>query len=256
MSYLGEQISYRTGPPAINRDPTARNQNEAERGAREPRPVHPCPVLQDRRSRSLRTLAPAFFLRIAVSWRYDRADDRQEGRPIRRGAGRLRARRCTTPSPGDSPSAATGWRKQISLHADPERRLAVADPDGRELMISCGAALFNVRLALRLLGYVPETDVLPDPGQPNAGRAGQLASARRCRRVRVAAVQPGPQTPDAPRRVRRRAAADGPARRAARRCRAGRGGPARRGGRRAQGRPRGRRGDRGTRIAAGRRASS
>jgi hypothetical protein len=56
--------------------------------------------------------------------------------------------------------------QRISLHADAGRRLAVADPDGREMMISCGAALFNLRLALRSLGYVPETRVLPDPGQP------------------------------------------------------------------------------------------
>jgi hypothetical protein len=55
---------------------------------------------------------------------------------------------------------------RLSLYADTGRRLAVADPDGRELMISCGAALFSVRLALRSLGYVPETSVLPDPGQP------------------------------------------------------------------------------------------
>ena len=55
---------------------------------------------------------------------------------------------------------------QVSLHADVGRRLAVADPDGREMMISCGAALFNVRLALRILGYIPETRVLPDPAQP------------------------------------------------------------------------------------------
>jgi hypothetical protein len=34
------------------------------------------------------------------------------------------------------------------------------------MMISCGAALFSVRLALRSLGYIPETSVLPDPGQP------------------------------------------------------------------------------------------
>jgi len=63
------------------------------------------------------------------------------------------------------------WRftldgEQISLHVDPDRRLAVADPDGREMMISCGAALFNVRLALRSLGYVPETRVRPEPDQP------------------------------------------------------------------------------------------
>src|SRR5215813_10515165 len=52
---------------------------------------------------------------------------------------------------------------EISLYADPDRRLAVADPDGREMLISCGAALFTVRLALRYRGYVPEAEVLPDP---------------------------------------------------------------------------------------------
>ena len=56
--------------------------------------------------------------------------------------------------------------QQLSLHADDDRRLRAADPDGREMMISCGAALFNVRLALRSLGLVPETRVLPDPGRP------------------------------------------------------------------------------------------
>jgi hypothetical protein len=60
------------------------------------------------------------------------------------------------------------WRftsdgQQISLYADADHGLPVADPDGREMMISSGAALFNVRLALRTLGYVPETRVLPDP---------------------------------------------------------------------------------------------
>jgi len=64
------------------------------------------------------------------------------------------------------------WRftvgsEQISLYADPARRLEVADPDGREMMISCGAALFTVRLALRSLGYVPRARVLPDPGDPD-----------------------------------------------------------------------------------------
>jgi hypothetical protein len=63
------------------------------------------------------------------------------------------------------------WRfsadgQRISLHADTGRRLAVADPDGREMLISCGAALFTVRLALRSLGWIPQTRVLPDPAQP------------------------------------------------------------------------------------------
>jgi hypothetical protein len=56
--------------------------------------------------------------------------------------------------------------QQIRLYADAGRQLTVADPDGREMMISCGAALFTACLALRSLGYVPETRVLPDPGDP------------------------------------------------------------------------------------------
>jgi hypothetical protein len=56
--------------------------------------------------------------------------------------------------------------QEISLHADAGRRLKVADPDGREMMISCGAALFTARLAIRSLGYIPQTCVLPDPGDP------------------------------------------------------------------------------------------
>ena len=57
--------------------------------------------------------------------------------------------------------------QEISLYADATRQLKVADPHGREMMISCGAALFNARLALRSLGYIPDTRVLPDPAQPS-----------------------------------------------------------------------------------------
>ena len=60
----------------------------------------------------------------------------------------------------------TAGGQEISLYADASRRLAVADPGGREMMISCGAALFTARLALRSLGYIPPTCVLPDPAQP------------------------------------------------------------------------------------------
>jgi hypothetical protein len=55
---------------------------------------------------------------------------------------------------------------QISLYADATRQLRAADPAGREMMISCGAALFTARLALRSLGLIPETSVLPEPAQP------------------------------------------------------------------------------------------
>ncbi len=56
---------------------------------------------------------------------------------------------------------------QFSITANNERQLRVADPQGREMMISCGAALFNVRVALRYLGFVPKVRVLPDPDLPN-----------------------------------------------------------------------------------------
>ena len=98
---------------------------------------------------------------------------------------------------------------RICLHGDQERRLTVADPDGRELMISCGAALFNVRLALRSLGYIPATSVLPEPGQPMLvaqvswpGHADmneferRLFSHIRTRRTHRGAFDPAPLPPD------------------------------------------------------------
>ncbi len=51
----------------------------------------------------------------------------------------------------------------IRLYADPQQRLACADPAGREMLISCGAALFNLRLAVRRLGFAAKVRLLPDP---------------------------------------------------------------------------------------------
>jgi len=61
------------------------------------------------------------------------------------------------------------WRFRVSpdvveLWSDPRRKLR-ADPSGREMLISCGAALFGLRLAVRSLGYLPVTELLPDPAQ-------------------------------------------------------------------------------------------
>jgi hypothetical protein len=57
--------------------------------------------------------------------------------------------------------------QEVGLHADARRQLLVADPAGREMLISCGAALFTARLALRSLGCIPVTRVLPDPARPS-----------------------------------------------------------------------------------------
>ncbi|HVB45548.1 MAG TPA: hypothetical protein VNF47_22970 [Streptosporangiaceae bacterium] len=61
------------------------------------------------------------------------------------------------------------WRflvcgRAIELHADPSRRLR-CDLSGREMLISCGAALFGLRLAVRALGHDPVVQVLPDAGR-------------------------------------------------------------------------------------------
>jgi len=49
----------------------------------------------------------------------------------------------------------------IELYADPGRKLKI-DPAGREMLISCGAALYGLRLAVRSLGYQPVVEPLPD----------------------------------------------------------------------------------------------
>ncbi|MGH8869840.1 MAG: Acg family FMN-binding oxidoreductase [Actinomycetes bacterium] len=54
----------------------------------------------------------------------------------------------------------------VKLYGDPSRRLEHADPDARQLHMSCGAALFNLRVAARRLGYEAAVSLLPDLGQP------------------------------------------------------------------------------------------
>jgi nitroreductase len=55
----------------------------------------------------------------------------------------------------------------IEIHADRSRSLRVADPDDRELMLGCGAALLNMRLATHALGRYPDVRLLPDPREPD-----------------------------------------------------------------------------------------
>jgi len=61
------------------------------------------------------------------------------------------------------------WRFRVTadaleLYTDPARRLR-ADPQGREMVISCGAALFGLRLGIRSLGFMPLIEILPTPGR-------------------------------------------------------------------------------------------
>ncbi|MGH4024988.1 MAG: hypothetical protein ACRDRV_10425 [Pseudonocardiaceae bacterium] len=55
----------------------------------------------------------------------------------------------------------------IELYADPARSTPAADRDQRELMLACGAALLNLRLAIRVLGVHPAVQLVPDPHRPD-----------------------------------------------------------------------------------------
>jgi hypothetical protein len=46
----------------------------------------------------------------------------------------------------------------------PERSLRYADPRGRALHVPVGAAVFNLRLAVRHAGWEPRVELLPQPG--------------------------------------------------------------------------------------------
>ena len=81
------------------------------------------------------------------------------------------------------------WRftvtgQAIELYADASRQL-MEDLAGREMILSCGAALFGLRLAIRSLGYQPEIDLFPEPSQRRllarvrAGRPAPVTSGER-----------------------------------------------------------------------------
>jgi nitroreductase len=77
------------------------------------------------------------------------------------------------------------WRFRITgadlleVHGDPERMLWVADAHGRALHLSCGAALLNLRLAVRATGARPLVWPLPDPqAEPTLMASVQLSPGR------------------------------------------------------------------------------
>lgn len=51
----------------------------------------------------------------------------------------------------------------LELHADRTRLLTALDPTGRQMLISCGCALFNARVALAAAGCQTEVARLPEP---------------------------------------------------------------------------------------------
>lgn len=57
--------------------------------------------------------------------------------------------------------------ERVELYCDRTRSLPIVDQQHREMIISCGAALFNLRVAMRHFGYEDVVEVLPDPNNPD-----------------------------------------------------------------------------------------
>jgi nitroreductase len=70
--------------------------------------------------------------------------------------------------------------EEIQLYAEPRRALPVADPHSRALLLGCGAALFNLRLAVSHRGREPVVRLLPRPAVPSLLASLRLAGPRRC----------------------------------------------------------------------------
>jgi nitroreductase len=80
----------------------------------------------------------------------------------------LLARAVLAPSSHNTqPWRFTAHGRRIRLYADRSRALPVNDPQDRELTISCGAALLNLRIAATFAGAAARVELLPDPGDPD-----------------------------------------------------------------------------------------
>jgi hypothetical protein len=81
------------------------------------------------------------------------------------------------------------WRAvegSLELHADRGRQLHAEDPEGRNLVISCGTLLHHTRVVANALGWRTSVTHLPDPEQPDL--LARVELSRRTPRADAAAV--------------------------------------------------------------------
>ncbi|BFV55396.1 nitroreductase family protein [Kitasatospora sp. CMC57] len=55
----------------------------------------------------------------------------------------------------------------LEVRARRERAVPITDPEGRAMLISVGAAVLNLRVAARHMGWAPVVRLLPDPAEPD-----------------------------------------------------------------------------------------
>jgi nitroreductase len=66
----------------------------------------------------------------------------------------------------------------VDVRVDRARQLRTLDPVGREMFVSVGAALFNLRVALRVRGFGPVIERGPDPTDLDLAARVHIAAAR------------------------------------------------------------------------------
>jgi hypothetical protein len=84
----------------------------------------------------------------------------------------IRRRAATRATLAPSVHNTQPWRfvltpEAMEIWVDRTRQLRVLDPSGRQLVISCGCALFNARVAFAAAGYDAIVARFPDPTQPD-----------------------------------------------------------------------------------------
>jgi hypothetical protein len=55
----------------------------------------------------------------------------------------------------------------VEVFVDRHRQLNSVDPDGREMYVSVGAAVFNLKLALRAFGWAADLELMPGRSEPD-----------------------------------------------------------------------------------------
>lgn len=91
----------------------------------------------------------------------------EDGRPLEKLAFVLRHAVQAPSSHNSQPWLFRLRDDSVELYADRTRALPVSDHDDRELVISCGAALFNLHAAIRHHGYRGRVHLLPDEQDPD-----------------------------------------------------------------------------------------
>lgn len=81
---------------------------------------------------------------------------------------------------------------RLQLWADPRRLMPATDRSGRELILSCGAVLDHLRVAMAAAGWDAATTRLPDPSEPDLLAIVEFRSidaVTEARRQRAAAIR-------------------------------------------------------------------